>query len=230
MKLLTIIPTQEELDCFLHACSELGYKSDTMEVGKLSINHFPTIDVAVASGGLGKTQFAVQTQYLIDTGRWELVICAGAAGALVDDLAVGDVVIATESVEHDIQNRFGKPMLPKFPCDESVLGQCRQTLRSDSAFFLHYGPIASGDEDVVDSARRAAIHAQTKALVVAWEGAGGARSSQYSKAPFLEIRGVTDSAGSNAASNYRTNLKTVMSNVAIVISRLARCCHNQERG
>ena len=226
MKLLTIIPTQIELDYFLHACSELGLKSDSMEVGKLTINYFPTIDVAVAPGGLGKTQFAVQTQYLIDTGNWELIICAGAAGALVDDLAVGDVVIATESVEHDIRNRFGKPIMPRFPCDEFILDQCRQFLKNDSAFHLHYGPIASGDEDVVDNTRRTAIQTKTKALVVAWEGAGGARASQYSIIPFLEIRGVTDRAGSNAAFDYQTNLETVMKNVALVISKIARCCTN----
>lgn len=229
MKLLTIIPTQKELDYFLLACSELGLKSDSMEIGKLTINHFPTIDVAAAPGGLGKTQFAVQTQYLIDTGSWELIICTGAAGALVDNLAVGDVIIATESVEHDIRNRFGKPLLPRFPGDKFILDRCRQFLKNDSAFHLHYGPIASGDEDVVDNKRRTEIQTKTKALVVAWEGAGGARASLYSKIPFLEIRGVTDSAGSNAASDFQTNLKTVMKNVAVVISKIARCCTNQEK-
>ena len=44
----------------------------------------------VAPGGHGKTQFAVQAQYLID---WfpsvELVICAGAGGSLALELSVG---------------------------------------------------------------------------------------------------------------------------------------------
>jgi nucleoside phosphorylase len=61
----------------------------------------------VAPGGHGKTQFAVQAQYLI--GRFpstELVICAGAAGSLWSQLSVGDVVVATETVEHDYRLLF----------------------------------------------------------------------------------------------------------------------------
>jgi nucleoside phosphorylase len=30
-----------------------------------------------------------------------LVVCAGSAGALLDALAVGDVVVATATIEHD---------------------------------------------------------------------------------------------------------------------------------
>jgi Phosphorylase superfamily len=54
---------------------------------------------------LGKVQFAIQTQHVLDVRRtWEVVVCAGAAGALSDGLAVGYVVVATEAVEHDIHN------------------------------------------------------------------------------------------------------------------------------
>ena len=32
-----------------------------------------------------------------------MVICAGTAGGLSDDLKIGDVVVATETVEHDFR-------------------------------------------------------------------------------------------------------------------------------
>jgi adenosylhomocysteine nucleosidase len=83
-------------------------------MGRLPVVHLPELDVTLACGGLGKVQFAVQTQHLLDVcPAWDLVICAGAAGALVDGLPVGDLVVATETVEHDIHNRFGRPLLPK---------------------------------------------------------------------------------------------------------------------
>jgi nucleoside phosphorylase len=70
----------------------------------------------VAPGGHGKTQFAVQAQYLID---WfpsvELVICAGAAGSLALELSVGDIVVGTETVEHDYRLLFATRPLPRFP-------------------------------------------------------------------------------------------------------------------
>src|SRR5271165_3673116 len=69
---------------------------------KIEAAYIPDWRVLVAPGGHGKTQFAVQAQYLI--GRFssvELVICAGAAGSLAPELSVGDVVVGTETVEHD---------------------------------------------------------------------------------------------------------------------------------
>jgi adenosylhomocysteine nucleosidase len=69
----------------------------------------------VAPGGHGKTQFAVQAQYLI--GRFPstaLVICAGAAGTLSSRLSVGDVVVGMETVEHDYRLLFASRPLPRF--------------------------------------------------------------------------------------------------------------------
>jgi len=217
MKILTVIPTQREIKAFLAACQARGYEAKTVVVGKLEVTYLPMLDTVVAAGGLGKTQFAVQTQHLLDGGQWDVAICAGAAGALVDDLAIGDVVIATETVEHDMRNRFGTPRQPRFSAAGHMLEHCRQTLQTVPAFCVHYGPIASGDEDVVEGERRAAIHASTGALVVAWEGAGGARASQFSGVPFIEIRGVTDSADGTAARDFALHVSQAMQNVAHVV-------------
>ena len=77
--------------------------------------------------------------------------------------------------------------------------------------------MASGDEDVENLDRRTAIRQLTSALAVAWEGAGGARACQFSQVPFVEIRGISDGADSDAASDFRANLKQVMRNIATLI-------------
>ena len=221
MKILTVVPTQGEFDAFLEACQDQGYHAEAVATGRLLVTYFPGLETAVAIGGLGKTQFALQTQHLIDAGHWDVVICAGAAGALAVGLAVGDVVIATETVEHDIRNKFGPPLLPRFSSSEQILRHCHRALRTDPAFRVHYGPIASGDEDVVEPERRAAIHKRTNALAVAWEGAGGARASQFSGVAFIEIRGVTDNANSAAAFDFELNMKKAMKSVTQVVIGLA---------
>ena len=221
MKILTVTPIQAELDCFVDACREAGYDAEEGSTGKLPLTRFPLLDVTVAPGGLGKVAFAVHTQHLVEQGQWALVICAGSAGALVDTVSPGDVVIGTETVEHDIRNGFGKPLVPRFPGAEFILRRSRDVLEAEDSFRIHYGPIASGDEDVVDGERRAAVHAKTGALAVAWEGAGGARASRFSGVPFIEIRGVTDRAGGAVASEFRLNLERAMRNVAHVVASLA---------
>jgi adenosylhomocysteine nucleosidase len=85
------------------------------------------------------------------------------------------------------------------------------------AFTVHFGPIASGDEDIVTVERQAELRRRTGALAVAWEGAGGARACQFSAMPFVEMRGVTDGANSSAAADFRANLKTAMGNVTTLI-------------
>jgi adenosylhomocysteine nucleosidase len=89
-------------------------------------------------------------------------------------------------------------------------------------FQVHFGSIASGDEDVVDTARRQAIQEVTGALAVAWEGAGGARASQFNGLPFVEIRGITDSADSTAATDFESNLSLSLGNVAKLITMWAK--------
>lgn len=86
-----------------------------------------------------------------------------------------------------------------------------------SAFQVHFGPIASGDEDIVGTGRRKEIQKRTKGMVVAWEGAGGARACQFSGMPYLEIRGVSDSANRDASADFEKNLPTAMQNVAAVV-------------
>src|SRR5713226_5521153 len=114
MKMLTLIPTRKELKFFLQGCAELGLASEPSLLGRIPVTCLPNLELTLAEGGLGKVQFAVRAQHLIDCARdWGVVICAGAAGALDDRLSVGDVVIGTETIEYDIRNRFGEPLLPR---------------------------------------------------------------------------------------------------------------------
>lgn len=223
MKILVVPPTAEEVKCFLQSFAEQGIRSETIMVGKLPVTHFLDLGVIVALGGLGKAQFAVQTQHLIDKcPGLDVVICAGAAGALVDGLSVGDVVVATETVEHDIRNKFGRPLLPRFGSAHSIVDSLKKMPPATREFQVRFGPIASGDEDVIDAARRQEIHQLTGALAVAWEGAGGARACQFSGMPFVEIRGVTDNANSTAASDFALYLHRALRNVATFITLWAK--------
>lgn len=221
MTILAIVPTQREIDLFDAALRQASDCAIAEKVGVLTVTRFPDLAVAIALGGLGKAQFAVHTQHLIENGKWEMVVCAGAAGALADDLSVGDVVIATETVEHDIRNHFGPPRLPRFEAAPHILERCRNVMQIDGNFVIHYAAVASGDEDVVDADRRSEIQARTGALAVAWEGAGGARACRFSGVPFVEIRGVSDGADQTAAGDFVANLPLVMGNVASAVVLLA---------
>jgi adenosylhomocysteine nucleosidase len=218
MDVLIVTPMQEELDGLVAGCSEAGYAAENIGLGRLPAVCIPALGVTGARGGTGKAQFAAQTQHLLDAGaNWELVICAGAAGALDDALAVGDVVVATATIEHDYRNRFTQAPLPRFESALTALNGLRQAANRLRTNHVHFGPVASGDEDIIDDFRRRELLEQTGALAVAWEGAGGARACTFSGVPFLEIRGITDAANQHAPADFEKNLALAMRSVAALV-------------
>ena len=114
-RILILSPLAREWS-FLVSTFEPSIHVERLHHLKVEAAYIPDWRALVAPGGHGKTQFAVQAQYLI--GQFpstELVICAGAAGSLSSQLSFGDVVVGTETVEHDYRQLFATRPLPRFP-------------------------------------------------------------------------------------------------------------------
>jgi len=184
------------------------------QIGKWRVHRFPALNITLARGGHGKTQFGIQTQYLLDHEQFDLVICAGAAGALAPQVNVGDVIVVTTTVEHDYKIRFVQRPNPRFDGDSQSIDQIKALDLSDAEYKIHFGIMAGGDEDVIDIDRGKELRDEHDAIVVAWEGVGGARACAFNKIPFLELRGATDTADHNAPVVFDVNLKIVMKNIA----------------
>jgi adenosylhomocysteine nucleosidase len=215
MKLLIVTPLPEERDGFLRRCRQLGLQIHAAQLGRLPVTVLPELGVTLAVGGVGKAQYALQTQHLLDAGEgWEAVICAGTAGALADELSVGDVVVATTTIEHDYIVRLIDFHQPSFDGAQGLLADLRRVPVNGDSFAVHFGIVASGDEDIAGAERRAELRRRTGALVAAWEGAGGARACKFNRVPFVELRGVSDSANADAPNDFAANLDTAMQNVA----------------
>jgi hypothetical protein len=91
MQALIMVPLQEEMALLRQACTAHGLATADATVGQLVAMRVPALGLTVAPGGLGKVQFAIQTQHVLEVRRtWDVVI---GAGAFVDTLAVGDVVV-----------------------------------------------------------------------------------------------------------------------------------------
>ncbi|MYE88519.1 5'-methylthioadenosine/S-adenosylhomocysteine nucleosidase [Candidatus Poribacteria bacterium] len=231
MRKLIITPMKEELDFLLQSCTKRGFHTESAMIGRLSVVHLHDLGVILARGGLGKVQFAIQTQHLLDTcSDWDLIVCAGAAGALADEVSIGDVVVATTTVEHDYNNKFNERALPTFDGARAAIADLKSVSHSTDTFSVHFGPIASGDEDVVETERKRMLHESTGALAVAWEGIGGAKACAFSSLPFVEVRGVTDTADHNAASDFEKNLEVAMSNLATLIISWTSHVEQKEAG
>jgi adenosylhomocysteine nucleosidase len=189
-RILILCPLAREFS-FLVRRFEASLVVERLHDLKIEAAYIPDWRAVVGPGGHGKTQFAVQAQYLIDRfSSVELVICAGAAGSLAPELSVGDVVVGTETVEHDYHQLFATRPLPRFPGHGPSIDALRRLMRGIRGFCVAFDVIASGDEDVVSSERAQAIRNQTGAACVAWEGSGAARAALFNGIGSLEIRAI----------------------------------------
>ena len=217
--ILVITPLQEEYIDLHRSLTALHLESHAEKIGKLDVHYFPEINVTLARGGHEKTQFGIQTQHLLDHAKFDLVICAGAAGALAPEVRVGDLIVATSTLEHDYNLKFAKRPKPSFSGDAKCIEQLSALDLSDANFNVHFGIMAGGDEDVIEVTRGAELYKAHNALAVAWEGVGGARAAAFSNVPFLEIRGATDTANHEAPVVFDINLKIVMKNIAFLLDK-----------
>src|SRR6201993_4647064 len=216
-RILVLCPLAREWS-FLVSTAEPSSQVEPLHHLKDEAAYIPDWLALVAPGGHGKTQFAVQAQYLI--GQFpsvELVICAGAAGSLAPGLCVGDVVVGTETVEHDYRLLFATRPLPRFPGHGPSIDALRGLADGVSGFHVAFDVIAGGDEDVVTSERAQAIRDQTGAACVAWEGSGAARAAVFNGIGSLETRAGTAPANNEARQRFNANLPIAMANLASLL-------------
>jgi adenosylhomocysteine nucleosidase len=129
--LLVLAPDIVEVEGLLQGFARRGVSYQEVRIGSLKCVSLDSIDVLLSIGGNGKSQYGVQAQYLID--RWsatELLICVGASGRLTNTVDIGDLVVATATVEHDYKERFNPEPLPRHAADPDGLADLIHMARS----------------------------------------------------------------------------------------------------
>ena len=151
-------------------------------------------EVVVVRSGVGKVNAAVCTQILIDLFEVDAVINTGIAGSLNPAIDIGDIVISTDVLHHDMDAvNFGYPLgqIPQmdvfsFPADE------------------FRGRVVSGDQFVADKAVKDRIVENFQGYCTEMEGAAIAQTSYLNQIPFIIVRAISDKADDSATMDYPT--------------------------
>lgn len=163
--------------------------------------------VVVACSGIGKVNAALATTALRQAGVDQLVL-VGMAGAAKPGISIGDAVVATDLVQHDVDiTAFGDE--PGYLNGQLAGGTADATLASrlaDAAAALgvrvHRGRIASGDQFIASPGQANQIAARFDAVAVEMEGAAVAQTCQRLGLPFAVLRWISDSADEQAATDF----------------------------
>ena len=187
-------------------------------------------EVVTTVCGMGKVFAAIYAQAMIDEFLPDLVLSFGAAGTLVPELHIGDVVIMERAVQHDMDLSplgYKRGEIPElstvwFECEKratDVLCECAEKL----GIRYSRGNAATGDMFVATAEDKMRLRRNFDAHVAEMEGGAIAQVCAVHKVPFEIIRVITDEADGTAPQDFAEFLSKVTDDAAKMVKML---CNN----
>jgi adenosylhomocysteine nucleosidase len=219
---------QEEIAAVIDSLA--GLKAQEFGKRQFHTGKFRGTDTVVVFSRYGKVAAAATVTQLLASYPVTRLVFSGVAGALRPGLNIGDIVVATTLVQHDMDatplfKRYEVPLLGKshFATDpdlrERLSLAAKQFLADDLnslvphaelAFFNMTSPkvvggvIASGDKFFADAAEVTTLRQRLpEVCCVEMEGAAVAQVCDEYSVPFGVVRTISDSADAGAPGDFR---------------------------
>ena len=190
-------------------------------------------EVVVVRSGIGKVNAGICTQILVDDFQVDGIINTGIAGSLKAEINIGDIVVSTDALQHDVdaQNFGYEPgQIPRmdvlsFPADETMIAQAEASCKEvNPKLGVFKGRVVSGDQFIADKGVKDEIIRKFQGYCTEMEGAAIAQAAYLNHVPFVVIRSISDKADDSASMDYPTFEKQAIENgvrlVKHMVSRL----------
>ncbi|HKE01466.1 MAG TPA: hypothetical protein VKE69_10685 [Planctomycetota bacterium] len=164
------------------------------------------LPVAIVRCGIGKVAAALATAETIAASGARAVVVAGSAGSLASGVRVGDLVLATETIQHDLGVREGRVVAASTELRAAIAKAARGSFRNGER--LHEGAVLTGDRACLSYRRRLRLRVAfrtSRPLAVEMEGAAVAAAAAAAGVPHAVVRVATDRAGPLGALEFRRN-------------------------
>ncbi|MDF2504021.1 5'-methylthioadenosine/adenosylhomocysteine nucleosidase [Clostridium sp.] len=185
--------------------------------------------VVIVRCGIGKVNAAVCTQVLIDDFNVDSVINVGIAGGIGKDIFPGDIVIAENLVQHDMDtSAFGDKIgqIPRlntydFKCDNELVELAKKACASfEKNFFM--GRIVTGDQFVADIEKIKWLSKDFGAVACEMEGGSIAQVCYLNEIPFVVIRSISDNANNGAHMDYEKFTPIAVKNSTNILENMIK--------
>ncbi|WP_028611158.1 5'-methylthioadenosine/adenosylhomocysteine nucleosidase [Paenibacillus harenae] len=175
--------------------------------------------VIYCKSGVGKVNAAVCTQILLDLGA-DCVLFTGVAGAVDPRLNIGDIVVSTSCIQHDMDCSplgFARGTIPfnarsEFAADgqliELAIAACDRLFAGRSL----KGKVLSGDQFIASRETVKLLHETMEGACAEMEGASVAQVCDMNEIPFVIIRSMSDKADGSAHVNFSEFTVTASNN------------------
>ncbi|MBE5844322.1 MAG: 5'-methylthioadenosine/adenosylhomocysteine nucleosidase [Butyrivibrio sp.] len=169
------------------------------------------LDVVIVRSGIGKVNAGICVQILADEFKVTHIINTGVAGSLDASIDIGDFVVSTDAVYHDVNATvFGykRGEIPQtgrleFPADEWMRQEIKKAARAAGITQkIIDGRVCSGDQFISDGAVKDDIKKEFGGMCTEMEGAAIAHASFLNEIPFVILRAISDKADGSDIVDY----------------------------
>ncbi|WP_159887629.1 5'-methylthioadenosine/adenosylhomocysteine nucleosidase [Paenibacillus puerhi] len=199
---------KEEIEKF-HAL--LMEPKETVKAGITFVQgQFHGRPIVLCKSGVGKVNAAVTTQLLIDMFGVESIVFTGVAGAVNPGLNVGDIVVSTECLQHDMDVTalgFPRGTIPYeatslFVADSGLRALAYEVSKEHFDGHVMEGRVLSGDQFIASRDTVSTLYNELQGACVEMEGAAVAQVCCMNDIPFVVIRSMSDKADGSAHVNF----------------------------
>lgn len=171
------------------------------------------VEVVIVRSGIGKVNAGICTQILADLFDVTHIINTGIAGSLDAQIDIGDIVVSTDVLQHDMDVRvFGYPLgeIPQlgtlsFPADERMSSLAKSICEKvNEGVKVFSGRIVSGDQFICDKEVKDRLVENFHPLCTEMEGAAIGQAAYLNEIPFVILRAISDKADDSAEMDYPT--------------------------
>lgn len=187
-------------------------------------------EVTVVRSGIGKVNAGICAQILVSEFQAEVLINTGIAGSLDARIDIGDMVISTDALYHDMDaTAFGYPLgqvprmdLLAFPADERLVKLAVEAnAEANPDIHTFTGRVVSGDQFVASDEVKEKILKNFGGLCTEMEGAAIAHAAYLNKVSCVIIRAISDKADGSASEDYPAFEKKAIEHSVRLVKTLA---------
>ncbi|WOC31772.1 MULTISPECIES: 5'-methylthioadenosine/adenosylhomocysteine nucleosidase [Caproicibacterium] len=195
------------------------------------------VECVVAQCGIGKVAAAVCTQTMIFLYQPQAVLFEGVAGGIGKDVHIGDLVVATSLVQHDMDtSALGDPVgyisalkeifLPVPEKTVNLLADCAEAVYQGH---VCKGVIATGDQFIADNAKMHQLAEDFGAVACEMEGGSMAQVCCMAGVNYAVLRSISDNGDDGAAVDFPTFAEeSAHKNTALLLAALPKLAKQME--
>lgn len=186
-------------------------------------------NVVVVKCGIGKVNAGMCVQVLADLFEVTHVINTGVAGSLNADLDIGDILISTDAVYHDMDVTifgYAPGQVPgtaqaAFTADTHMAELAMASCKAVCPFVTcRSGRVVTGDQFISSKEVKERLIHTFEGFCAEMEGAAIAQAATLNDLPFVIIRAISDKADDSAEMDYPTFERAAAKHSAALVSDL----------